>query len=89
MVLAVRLRAGLDVNILEYERGIERRPMNQVYSVTMGERSIAPAKPMPAQAFDLFPTRIWQVPLKPLVPHFSEWVEAILAMRAALNALRA
>jgi uncharacterized protein (TIGR02466 family) len=57
--------------------------MNQVYSVTMGESSHTQAKLMPAQAFDLFPTRIWQVQLKPLAPHFAVWVEAILAMRAA------
>ena len=44
-----------------------------------------PAQTMlaPAQAFDLFPTRIWQVPLNPLAPHFAAWVEAIRAMRAA------
>lgn len=60
--------------------------MNQVYSVTLGEGSPAQAKPMPAQAFDLFPTRIWQVPLKQLAPRFAGWVEAILAMRAAAPA---
>lgn len=57
--------------------------MSQVYGVTMGEGISAQAKLMPAQAFDLFPTRIWQVPLKPLAPHFGPWAEAILAMRAA------
>jgi uncharacterized protein (TIGR02466 family) len=36
-----------------------------------------------AQAFDLFPTRIWQVPLKQLAPHFATWVEVIEALRAA------
>ncbi|GGA30190.1 TIGR02466 family protein [Dyella nitratireducens] len=57
--------------------------MNQTYGITMGENMIPPSKLLPAQAFDLFPTRIWQVPLKPLAHHFAEWVEAILAMRAA------
>ncbi|GLQ88363.1 TIGR02466 family protein [Dyella flagellata] len=57
--------------------------MNQHYSVSIGETGPAQAKPTPAQAFDLFPTRIWQVPLKQLTPRFAEWVEAILAMRAA------
>jgi uncharacterized protein (TIGR02466 family) len=37
----------------------------------------------PAQAFDLFPTRIWQIPLTQLTPHFTDWVKLITAMRAA------
>ena len=35
------------------------------------------------QSFDLFPTRIWQAHLRPLVPHLEGWVRAVLAMRAA------
>lgn len=35
------------------------------------------------QAFDLFPTRIWQTRLAPLRAHFGEWVAAVLQMRAA------
>jgi len=35
------------------------------------------------QSFDLFPTRIWQAHLRPLVPHLEGWIRAVLAMRAA------
>jgi uncharacterized protein (TIGR02466 family) len=35
------------------------------------------------QSFDLFPTRIWQAHLRPLIPHLEGWVKAVLAMRAA------
>ncbi|HUB89855.1 MAG TPA: hypothetical protein VMA74_09000 [Dyella sp.] len=35
----------------------------------MAEDGPALAKLAPAGAFDLFPTRIWRVPLKPLAPH--------------------
>jgi uncharacterized protein (TIGR02466 family) len=39
---------------------------------------------MPAlQTFDLFLTRIWQAHLGPLVPQLEQWVNAVLAMRAA------
>jgi uncharacterized protein (TIGR02466 family) len=45
-------------------------------------RPTAEATPVP-QSFDLFPTRIWQAQLRPLVPYLSPWVNAVLAMRAA------
>lgn len=35
------------------------------------------------QAFDLFPTRIWQAHVKCLAPHLDRWVRAALALRAA------
>lgn len=35
------------------------------------------------KSFDLFPTRIWQGHLVPLMPHFERWTKAVLAMRAA------
>lgn len=58
--------------------------MKGSYTVTQGKRATsAPTAPQPAQAFDLFPTRIWQVPLKQFAPRFAEWVKAIEAMRAA------
>ncbi|HKT42305.1 MAG TPA: TIGR02466 family protein [Rhodanobacteraceae bacterium] len=37
----------------------------------------------PLQAFDLFPTRIWQAQLPALRPQFDSWVELVLRMRAA------
>jgi uncharacterized protein (TIGR02466 family) len=37
-------------------------------------------------SFDLFPTRIWQSCLEPLLPHLDRWVKAVLAMRAAAPA---
>lgn len=45
-------------------------------------------KPIPTlvpvlKALDLFPTRIWQAHLDPLVPHLERWVKDVLAMRAA------
>lgn len=58
--------------------------MNGMYSVTMGDSTVAPsAKLPPAQAFDLFPTRIWQIPLAHLSAQFPAWVKATIAMRAA------
>ncbi|QRN53118.1 TIGR02466 family protein [Dyella caseinilytica] len=58
--------------------------MNETYTVTMGEDAKASSSTLrPAQAFDLFPTRIWQVPLTHLAPRFVSWVEAIQALRAA------
>jgi uncharacterized protein (TIGR02466 family) len=35
------------------------------------------------QYYDLFPTRIWQVHLEPLQPHFAAWTSWVLALRAA------
>lgn len=35
------------------------------------------------QPFDIFPTRIWQARLAPLIPYLEQWVAATLAMRAA------
>jgi uncharacterized protein (TIGR02466 family) len=37
----------------------------------------------PLQSRDIFPTRIWQVRLDLLAPHFGRWVHSVLAMRAA------
>ena len=54
--------------------------MNWNYSAAQATR---PAKLPPAHAFELFPTRIWQVPLTHLAPHFPEWVRTLEAQRAA------
>jgi uncharacterized protein (TIGR02466 family) len=35
------------------------------------------------ESYDLFPTRIWQARLEPLVPHLPRWVQDVLEMRAA------
>ena len=46
----------------------------------------APAMPtaQPAlEAFDLFPTRIWQARTPALAAQFPAWIDAALAMRAA------
>lgn len=50
--------------------------------------SASPARPTPAvvpalRSHDLFPTRIWQAQLEPLVPQLERWVQVVLAMRAA------
>ena len=56
--------------------------MNWNYSVTIGD-SAASGQLLPAQTFELFQTRIWQVPLKHLAPQFAAWGEAIQAMRVS------
>jgi uncharacterized protein (TIGR02466 family) len=53
------------------------------YSVTMGGGSPSSSTLPPARAFDLFPTRIWQVPLAHLAPRFAAWVDTIQDMRQA------
>jgi uncharacterized protein (TIGR02466 family) len=53
------------------------------YSVTMGGNQPATVALPPARPFDLFPTRIWQIHVTQLSPHFAAWVEAIRAMREA------
>jgi len=53
---------------------------------TMGGSSTRPEPPavVPAlRSVDLFPTRIWQARLDPLIPHLPAWVKEVLAMRAA------
>jgi uncharacterized protein (TIGR02466 family) len=35
------------------------------------------------ESFDIFPTRIWQSRLEPLVPHLERWIKTVFAMRAA------
>ena len=58
--------------------------MAETYGITMGENTgSSPANMPAAQAFDLFPTRIWQIPLRHLAPHFAQWAQAIQAMRVA------
>jgi uncharacterized protein (TIGR02466 family) len=56
----------------------------------LGDTGPTPAHSEPSAAvtpalrsFDLFPTRIWQAQLDPLVPHLQCWVKEVLAMRAA------
>lgn len=42
--------------------------------------------PSPApllEGYDLFPTKIWQARLQPLIPDLRRWVDVVLAMRAA------
>ena len=48
-----------------------------------GAARAAPAAGPALNALDLFPTRIWQARLEPLAPRLPEWVDAVLAMRAA------
>jgi uncharacterized protein (TIGR02466 family) len=50
--------------------------------------AVSVSTPIPSVApeldsFDLFPTRIWQARLTPLVPHLQHWVQVVLGMRAA------
>jgi uncharacterized protein (TIGR02466 family) len=51
-------------------------------SQTPPQGAIATVAPV-LESFDIFPTRIWQSHLEPLVPHLERWVKAVLAMRAA------
>ena len=53
-------------------KGTQPSAMRPVPTVTPELRSL-----------DLFPTRIWQAQLDPLVPHLDRWVKDVLAMRAA------
>jgi uncharacterized protein (TIGR02466 family) len=68
-------------------RGIGRyhaQRMNSTYSMTTGQAMTdLPPALQPAQAFDLFPTRIWQVSLRHLAPQFASWADATEAMRKA------
>jgi uncharacterized protein (TIGR02466 family) len=57
--------------------------MSDEHTITLGGNHAARAKLPPAQAFDLFPTRIWQIALPQLAPQFAAWAQAILALRAA------
>jgi uncharacterized protein (TIGR02466 family) len=61
------------------------------FNVTFGSSGVA-EKPQPAvtkaivptlSSHDLFPTRIWQAHLDALEPHFEQWVQQVLALRAA------
>lgn len=58
--------------------------MGWSHNFTMGGRT-APAQEgmLTAQPFDLFPTRIWQVPLNHLSACFAAWVATIEALRAS------
>ena len=51
--------------------------------VTAAQSTAVPTTLPALQPFDLFPTRIWQARLAPLIPHLEQWVTATLAMRAA------
>jgi len=46
-------------------------------------QATAPAFVPALRSHDLFPTRIWQAELGPLEPRLPQWVEEVLAMRAA------
>jgi uncharacterized protein (TIGR02466 family) len=43
----------------------------------------APSAVPALEGYDLFPTRIWQARLEPLIRDLPRWVDAVLAMRAA------
>lgn len=60
---------------------VVERTMSWSYSISMGDSAPPEASRLTAQAIDLFPTRIWQLPLTWLAPQFAAWVEAILTMR--------
>jgi uncharacterized protein (TIGR02466 family) len=55
--------------------------MGETFSTTyrLGEPVTLPS----LQYYDLFPTRIWQVRLEALQPHFAAWTSWVLALRAA------
>src|SRR2546429_9770377 len=60
---------------------------NLTFTVGKGTQPSATA-PIPTvtpelRSHDLFPTRIWQAQLDPLVPYLDRWVKDVLAMRAA------
>lgn len=58
--------------------------MGWSHNTTLGGRTATSQVGMPsAQSFDLFPTRIWQIPLSRFSSRFAEWVAAIEALRAA------
>src|SRR5271169_974150 len=62
--------------------------INVTYQVQSGTNRTPAQGPNPAvapvlESFDLFPTRIWQSHLEPLVSHLDRWVKVVLAMRAA------
>ena len=52
-------------------------------SFTFTYNSPAPTAPPALEAFDLFPTRIWQGRTPALAAQFPAWIDAVLAMRAA------
>lgn len=55
--------------------------MGETFSTTY---KLGPAITAPSlQCYDLFPTRIWQVRLEALQPHFAAWTSWVLALRAA------
>ena len=55
--------------------------MGETFSTTY---RLGPAVTMPSlQYYDLFPSRIWQVRLEALQPHFDAWTSWVLALRAA------
>jgi uncharacterized protein (TIGR02466 family) len=55
--------------------------MGDTFSATY--RLGSPATVPSLQYYDLFPTRIWQVRLEALQPHFEAWTRWVLALRAA------
>ena len=58
--------------------------MTGTYRMVVGDNATSSLAKMPsAQAFDLFPTRIWQISLKHLAPQFASWTEAAQALRVA------
>src|SRR5437879_12311419 len=69
------------------------RPMAGKFTFTFmlgktGQTPLPATEPIPTVlpvllSLDLFPTRIWQAHLDPLVPHLDRWVKHVLAMRAA------
>src|SRR6185437_16509058 len=56
---------------------------NVTFTVGSGARAEPPAVVPALRSVDLFPTRIWQARLDPLIPHLPAWVKEVLAMRAA------
>ena len=60
---------------------------NLTFTLGKGTQPSA-AAPIPTvtpelRSHDLFPTRIWQAQLDPLVPYLDRWVTDVLAMRYA------
>ncbi len=58
---------------------------NLTFTMGGGTRAEPPPVGPALRPVDLFPTRIWQARLDPLIPNLPAWVKEVLAMRAACS----
>lgn len=57
--------------------------MKSAFTVSTSARLTSTAdRPTPAEAFDLFPTRIWQARLRELASQVPAWIQAVETLRA-------